>query len=133
MEKEKLEEKRRCSYGRMGFVKTVAMIFILVYTTSCKKDPESKTVSPVTTIDCGNAPKSFATDVMPVVLANCNGCHGIGSSNGPGALTTYAQIFSARVSIRSAVSSGSMPRNGSLTASQKSAIICWIDNGAPNN
>jgi hypothetical protein len=26
-----------------------------------------------------------------------------------------------------------MPQNGSLTSSEKNAIICWIDNGAPNN
>jgi hypothetical protein len=26
-----------------------------------------------------------------------------------------------------------MPMNGSLTAAEKNAILCWIDNGAANN
>jgi len=26
-----------------------------------------------------------------------------------------------------------MPLNATLTATQKNAILCWIDNGAPNN
>jgi len=48
-------------------------------------------------------------------------------------LLTYTQVFNARSSIRSAVSSGSMPPNGGLSVTQKNSIIFWIDSGAPNN
>jgi len=85
--------------------------------------------------DCSTA-KSYATDVSPVIQSYCatnSGCHANGSSNGPGALTTYAQIYAARTSIRTAVANGSMPENGSLSNDQKNAILCWIDSGAANN
>ncbi len=82
---------------------------------------------------CSGPVKSFVADVSPIFQAACAACHGAGSTFGPGTLITYDQIFNARTSIRSNVSSGRMPLNGSLTAAQKNAIICWIDNGAPNN
>lgn len=82
---------------------------------------------------CSGPAKSFATDVNPVIQASCAGCHGAGSIAGPGPLLTYAQVFNARAAIRSAVSSGRMPPNGGLSVTQKNAILCWIDNGAPNN
>ena len=87
------------------------------------------------TADCSTA-KSYATDVSPLIQTYCatnSGCHASGSSNGPGALTTYAQVYNARSSIRTAVANGSMPQNSSLTSAQKNAIICWIDSGASNN
>ena len=89
----------------------------------------------VTSVDCSGEAKSFATDINPIIQANCtsSGCHNTGSNNGPGALTSYQQIFNARSSVRAAVASGSMPQGGSLSATQKNAIICWIDNGSSNN
>lgn len=87
------------------------------------------------TADCSTT-KSYASDVSPVIQSYCatnSGCHGTGSSNGPGALTSYVLVYSARSSIRSAVASGSMPENSTLTAAQKNAIICWIDAGAADN
>ena len=86
-------------------------------------------------VDCTGEAKSFTTDINPIIQASCtsSGCHGNGSRNGPGALTSYQEIFNARSSIRSAVASGSMPQGGSLPSSQVNAILCWIDNGATNN
>jgi len=86
--------------------------------------------------DCSGPAKSFSTNVIPIVQASCatnSSCHGSGSGNGPGQLSTFTQVFNARVDIRSTVASGHMPMNGSLSAAEKSAIVCWIDNGAPNN
>jgi uncharacterized membrane protein len=96
----------------------------------------SKSNNNLTTVDCGGAAKSYANDVSPIIKSYCatnSGCHGTGSSSGPGALTTYEQIFNARSLIRSAVASGQMPKNSSLSATQKNNILCWIDNGAFNN
>jgi hypothetical protein len=87
-------------------------------------------------ITCSGSAKSFTTDVNPVIQGSCatsQGCHGVGSTTGPGPLLTFSQVFNARASIRSTVSSGHMPPNGVLSSTQKNAIICWIDAGAPNN
>jgi len=118
--------------SKFNFLKKIliiASVFAVLY--AC-----SKSTDPATTADCSGTAKSFSTDVNPIIQATCainSGCHGSGSNNGPGELLTYSEIFSSRSSIRPAVASGSMPKTGSLTTAQKNAIICWIDNGAPNN
>jgi hypothetical protein len=87
-------------------------------------------------VDCSGVVKSFSTDVNPIIQSNCatnSGCHGSGSTNGPGELLTYSEISNAKSAIRSAVISGTMPKNGSLTTAQINSIACWIDNGASNN
>lgn len=109
-------------------------ILILGTVVSCTKNSVNDSTSNNNNIACTGT-KSFATDVKPIfqnVCANA-GCHDASSTNGPGPLTTYQQIFNARTAIRSAVASGIMPKNSTLSGGQKSAIICWIDNGASDN
>lgn len=109
-----------------------SLLFIAVaalFISSCKKET-------VFVEDCSGAAKSFLTDVTPIVQTSCatsTGCHASGSSQGPGALTNYAQVFAAKSDIKKTVANGTMPQNSSLTGAQKSAIICWINSGAPNN
>jgi hypothetical protein len=120
------------------------MIFVLTITgtiMACSKSNSSSNNSNSnsngngsTTVDC-SAPKTFAADANPVLQSSCAlaGCHANGSTNGPGALTTYQQIFNNRTIIRAAVASGVMPQNSTLSAASKNAILCWIDNGTQNN
>jgi hypothetical protein len=108
----------------------ILSLFLLVF--GCSKTSDTSSASTTT---CSST-ISFATDVNPLISTYCatnSSCHGTGSSNGPGALTTYAQIYNARTSISSDVSSGVMPRGTTLTSAQKTMITCWISNGAQNN
>lgn len=84
---------------------------------------------------CAGVTSTFSANVLPIIQSVCGvaTCHAAGSFNGPGPLTTYTEVFNARVQIRAAVSSGSMPKNSTLTTAQKNNIICWIDAGALNN
>jgi hypothetical protein len=86
-------------------------------------------------LDCSTVPKSYSANVDPIIQNTCNtvGCHNTGSINGPGALTNYSQVFANRSAIRTAIANGTMPKNTSLSTSQRNSIICWIDSGAPNN
>ena len=102
-------------------------VFILIM--ACSKNSNSFTT------DCSTV-KSFTADVNPIIQSSCAtnaGCHGNGSTHGPGALINYSQVFAARSSIRAAVANGSMPQNSSLSTAQKNNILCWIDAGAINN
>ncbi len=112
----------------------LTIIFLTVFVSiSCSKDGGG---GGTTTVDCNTVTnKAFAADVNPIVQASCGtiGCHDALSSNGPGALTNYTQVFSNRSIIRTAVSNGTMPKNTTLSTGQKNSIICWIDSGAPNN
>jgi hypothetical protein len=109
----------------------ILVLFTLVLS-ACSKDADTPASVPD---PCSVNPPSFSGTVNAAIQSSCAnaGCHGANSQNGPGALVTYAQIFNARSSIRSAVSSGRMPLGGSLSSSTKSAILCWIDKGAPEN
>ena len=120
---------------KTGFILLVTINVFLLY--ACSKDSNGNNNSGGGTLDCSTVSnKAFTVDVNPIIQSSCattSSCHGSGSANGPGALTSYTSIFNSRNSIRSAVSSGSMPQNSTLTTSQKNSILCWVDSGAPNN
>ena len=104
--KRKKELVRKTQNGMMpNFIKSVTVVFIVVYTLSCKQERVVDPAPAESPIECGTVMESFTIEVQPLLSASCGGCHGNGSANGPGALITYNQIFSARISIRSAVSS----------------------------
>lgn len=112
------------------YATAIAVMAIGIYFISCSKDGGGNN-----NVDCSTVAKSFSANVNPTIQSSCNvaTCHAAGSTNGPGPLTTYTEVFNARTAIRSAVSSGAMPQGSSLTSSQKNSITCWIDSGAPNN
>jgi hypothetical protein len=110
---------------------TTAIVLFVTCMVACSKDQGG-----TTSLDCSAVTnKSFAADIDPIIQSTCNvpSCHMAGSVNGPGPLTNYNQVFSARSEIRAAIASGLMPQNGSLTTAQRNSILCWIDSGAPNN
>ena len=108
-----------------------ACMVILVMACSKNSDKPGDTG----TVDCSTITTKFSANVSPLITTSCakSGCHASGSTNGPGALTTYTQIFNNRVAIRAAVASGEMPQDVTFTATQKAIITCWIDAGAQNN
>ena len=111
-----------------GLVTCIVLIVILV--NACKKDSENEPP-----VDCSTITTTFSGTVKPLMTSSCAkpDCHASGSTNGPGALTNYTQIFNARVKIRGVVASGEMPQDATFSAQQKAIITCWIDAGASNN
>jgi hypothetical protein len=103
-----------------------AIVMITLEFSACGSDTFEPT--------CNSATISFASEVKPIIDSKCatnSGCHASGSSRGT--YTTYSQISSDKGRISSTIKNGSMPQNGSLTTNQKNTILCWIENGAPNN
>lgn len=113
---------------RIGLVMMAAMVF--VFGCGSENDTEKETA-----ISCSGVSLSYTSDAAPVILASCakSGCHGSGSTNGPGALLTYSEVFRSRNEIYDAVQNGSMPRDTPLSTNEKSIILCWIENGASDN
>jgi hypothetical protein len=107
-------------------------VALIVITLGCKKSSDKESEP---TVDCGTITTTFSANVSPLMLSSCakSGCHAAGSTNGPGALTNYTQIYNSRVAIRAAVSSGEMPQDATFSATQKAIVTCWIDAGAANN
>jgi hypothetical protein len=124
-------KKMKCVIG----IVFLSVIFII----SCSKGGSGGTGGGGTggggSLDCTLVSKSFTTDVNPIIQAFCNnaGCHATGSTNGPGPLTNYTQVFNARTLIRPQIAAGLMPQGSTLSTAQKNSFLCWIDSGAPNN
>lgn len=117
--------------------KTILLLGLLALCiVTCKKKEDKPDDTPSGyTPSCSGATPKFSSDVSPLIASSCavSGCHAAGSANGPGALTTHAQISAAASGIRDAVVTGRMPKNGSLSDAQKNTIVCWIDAGAKND
>lgn len=114
----------------------IVPVAILATLVSCKKTETTAGSSGTASVDCSSVTSTWAANVQPIVQTYCAGsssCHASGSHEGPGALTTYQQVYNSRQSIRTAVANGSMPQGTSLTTAQKASVICWIDNGAQDN
>ncbi len=112
------------------------LIFISLSIGCSKNKSNNSSNNPPVQDNCNGIDSHFATKVFPIIQSSCatnSGCHGNGSTNGPGALTNYSQISNAASAIRTAVISGAMPKNGTLGATEKNIIICWVNSGAPNN
>ena len=106
------------------FMKKLVVIMLIsagLFTSCSKVSNSSSSYTP----SCSGAVKSYKTDVAPIIRANCSGCH-------PN-FSTYAGLSADRNNVSSQIESGNMPRGGSLSTTQKDAVICWISSGAPNN
>jgi hypothetical protein len=75
---------------------------------------------------------SYSTQLLPLLNQKCNfsGCH---DNSSAAALNNYVTVRDGAAQIKSSVVAGRMPRNGTLTAAEKSIITCWVDSGAKNN
>ena len=125
-------KKQKFNYPKKALIAFVIITGLF----ACSKTVDTTSNMTTSTVDCSGSAKSYSADVSPIIQSSCatgSSCHGSASNNGPGELVTYTEIFSAHAQIRSAVLSGAMPKNGSLTTAQRNSIICWIDNGSSNN
>jgi hypothetical protein len=113
----------------------IFLIFGAIIFSCSKTTRPSNAETDSTLIDCTGVAATFSADANIIIQTNCviSGCHAAGSTNGPGPLLTYTQIFNARIAIRYAVISGAMPLGSTLSTIQKNTIACWIDAGGPQN
>ena len=117
--------------------KSLAAVFIgiIFLANGCYYDKEELLYPDA--LNCSTLNISFKTTIEPLIQTRCaiTDCHAPSSTvvNGPGELTSYNLIKQAAVQIKSAVVSGFMPENSTLTATEKRSISCWVDAGAPNN
>ena len=124
--------------------RTITLIAFILITialaVACSKETASNggtTGQPNPTSNpCDGNSAQFAQDIFPLIQTKCatsSGCHGTGSFNGPGALTSFQVIKDNASRIQNAVNSGRMPLNGSLSSTQLKQINCWVNSGSLNN
>ena len=118
------------------FFCALIIISISIFTACSKSSTTAGGASGNITFSCNNITPTFTNDVQPILNTVCSinsNCHGGGSTNSGGPLTTYAEVNARKSNIRAQILAGTMPQSGTITQAQINAFICWIDNGAANN
>jgi hypothetical protein len=107
-------------------MKYAMVCFSILFFVSCKKSES------IQTLTVCNASISYKNQVHAILVANCtsSGCH---DGNALPSLGDYLTAHDAANQIKTSVKTGVMPKNKILSTADKSAIICWIENGALNN
>lgn len=91
--------------------------------------------------NCTEVPNpAFSVDILPILNARCNNCHGGSAPSADIKLDTYRDVMpyvnngSLMGSINHASGFSAMPKNGSkLSPCQIQKIQNWITTGATNN
>lgn len=80
----------------------------------------------------GSTNLTWTRDIQPIFRQSCglgnSGCHSQGARTGD--LTSQASSKRMALQISASVSSGKMPRGGSLNGADKQKIITWVNQGA---
>ncbi len=102
----------------MTMRKLIGGICLMLAITSCSKEE----------VTCDGSTPTYDGDIKAIIDANCVDCH-----------SEYDNYNGLKASVdngsfeREVISKQTMPRNGSLTASQLSKIKCWLEQAAPEN
>ena len=106
----------------------LSLLTIIFIMNACSKSSESTSAVATT---C-NPNTSFSQTVLPILNSTCNlsGCH---DPNNAAELNNFQVVHDNAAQIKASIVSGRMPKGRSFNATDKAALICWIDNGAKNN
>lgn len=87
----------------------------------------------VTVDELSGTPVSYAAQIRPIIENVCWNCHQQAGQQGfPHAdLSTDAKVKENATRINTEVQAGRMPKGGSLSAAEKTAIAAWVAAGAP--
>lgn len=100
------------------------------------KDGETCTASQQFTVDeLADSQVSYAAQIRPIIENVCRNCHQQAGQPGfPHAdLSTDEKVKANASRINTEVQAGRMPKGGSLSSAEKSAIAAWVAEGAPVN
>lgn len=84
-------------------------------------------------VTCGSTVPSYSSEVSAVMRQCCTSCHGSGNARGGVALHSYGTLKQNSSGVRKIFTSSLSHEGVSLTTEQRNTVVCWIDNGMPNN
>lgn len=117
------------------FLAAFSMLFIaMISQTACYYDNEQDLYG---TVACDTTAISYATDIRPILDANCISCHAPGGEQEISPLLTYDDIkrytdannLSDRINGRSSL----MPPTAKMSTCNIAIIEAWINQGALDN
>ena len=115
---------------KMKFLGFFTLVFCssLVWTGCGSDDDDDINTTPDPTPEV-----SFKSTVKPIIDTSCaiSGCHVAGT--GRVDFTVLANIQAQASTMKVKLNNGSMPKTGTITSTQKTNIVNWIDQGAKDN
>lgn len=119
-----------------GFLCAGILATTIVWVSACSKDSEDEFAAQ----QCNTENMKYSTDILPIISANCYGCHGNGTVTNGIDLDGYAKlkIQAGNGDLVGAVSHAAgytpMPYNApKLSDCDINKIKSWVQNGAPDN
>lgn len=111
------------------------VVFISILSqTACYYDNEEDLYG---TVVCDTVAISFASDIKPIIDANCVRCHAPGGEQESSPLLTYDDLkkytSDGDLTDRTSGTVGLMPPDGKMNECNVTMIKAWVDAGAPNN
>jgi hypothetical protein len=123
----------------MKSISIIAMLFTIVYATSCKKESENTDFA--NSANCTGVTPVYTGEIASIINSNCatSGCHGGGSSAAGINLSNYSNASNQfknnndnLASIHHASGVEAMPRGASkLSDAVINKLDCWVKNGCP--
>lgn len=114
-------------------------LFLLVITGACvSHDLGDMEVPFVVTCTAEDENISYSSDIQPLITANCifEGCHGHNAGlpdwREHSELASHINEIQRRITLPLS-DPAKMPRGRTMTAEDREALYCWLENGAPNN
>lgn len=108
----------------------LSMLFGLFF--ACKKEKSVKPAEVINTSNCDTT-ITYNSQIKTIIDNNCVGCHSGPAPSGGAMLTTYNQVMvhvnDGHINQKVLVDK-SMPKGGSLSTADLTAIACWLGNGA---
>ncbi len=122
----------------MKGLKTISVIIVLsIISYGCYYDKEEE-IYPM--IDCVTSDMSYSSDILPILISDCYGCHKADANFGNVTLEGYEEVLkyvnngSLLGSINHEGGYSPMPKNSAkLVDCELEKIAAWINDGAPNN
>jgi hypothetical protein len=116
------------------------MLFVGVVLSSCYYDKEELLYGAPAPCTDTTGTISYAAKVVPILQANCYGCHSGSAPSGGQAMGTYTadKTMAQNGKLLGVISHASgfspMPKGGSKLSNCNIAVVRkWIEEGAPNN
>ena len=120
-----MNTKSKFQWGEILLAKCICFGFVIMVASCSKDQAEPKKEEPkVEKLTYANFAGAF-------FQSKCSGCHGTGGAgSGKWVFSGYTSVKNNSAAIKAAISSGLMPQPAnSLSASEKTRIIKWFDEG----
>ncbi len=105
-------------------MKTSLRLIVLLTVTNCGAGYDDGTSSTTAlSIDGGACTDTWSSFGQSFFSSTCAGCHG--------SYATHSVVQASASQFEQVISSGSMPRNASLTSAQRTQVLAYLACGAP--